>query len=311
MANILVTGATGYLGARIIRTLLTSTDDVVFAMARQPSKFRQLSQWCKVSLSRLQMLDGDVCKLSNLPEGIDTIVHTAAQRDEQQKQSYAEMIQVNIQGTCNLLCLAAHHKIERFIYISSQSVYGKQSAPWNERAQPDPQTVYAMTKYAAEQLVWTYRDVINFVILRLSHIYGVSLFMRWDELVGKFVRLIQDDRSLSVYGDGTQRIDLVHIEDVVQCVLRLLQIYPRGWNDIYNVGSGRSISINELVECLSQITVEQGLSPIAIEQHTQIAYNSQLHIELDISHARNKLGWSPHQTLPEGLREYLENVNSD
>jgi len=311
MANILVTGATGYLGARIIRTLLTSTDDVVFAMARQPSKFRQLSQWCKVSLSRLQMLDGDVCKLSNLPEGIDTIVHTAAQRDEQQKQSYAEMIQVNIQGTCNLLRLAAHHKIERFIYISSQSVYGKQSAPWNERAQPDPQTVYAMTKYAAEQLVWTYRDVINFVILRLSRIYGVSLFMRWDELVGKFVRLIQDGRSLSVYGDGTQRFDLVHVEDIAQCVLRLLQIYPRGWNDAYNVGGGRSVSLNELVECLSQITAELGLPPITIEYRPHMAGNDPLHLELDISHAHNTLGWSPRQALPESLRECLENVKSD
>jgi nucleoside-diphosphate-sugar epimerase len=306
--NILVTGATGYLGAEVIHALLGNREHKILALIRNQEKFRRLSQWCQTDSNYLIPVETDIGQLKRLPPDIDTIIHTAAFRFDNDP---SEANRVNIEGTVNLLQLAVNNKVKRFIFTSSQSVYGREGAPWNERAKPDPETVYAKTKYAAEQLVEKYRDGPDFAILRMSRLYGVSLFTHWEELVGKFVRLIQDGRALPVYGDGRQRFDLVHVEDVTQCVLQLLQIYPQGWNDIYNVGGGRSVSLNELVECLAQVTAELGLPPVTIERQPNMASNSPRHLELDISHARNRLGWSPLRTLPEGLREYLESDKSN
>jgi nucleoside-diphosphate-sugar epimerase len=299
--NVLVTGATGYLGAEVIHALLGNRQHKVFALVRSQEKFQRLFQWCHADSQRLTAVKADIGQLQRLPPDIDTIIHTAAFRfdsdpDEAQK--------VNIEGTANILRLAANSKVKRFIFTSSQSVYGMKGAPWNEGARPDPQTVYAKTKYAAEQLVR--KDGTDFVILRFSRLYGVSLFMRWEELIGKFARLIRDGKPLPVHGDGNQRLDLLHIKDAARCVLRLLQIYPRGWNDSYNVGGGGSVSLNELVECFSQVTAELGLPPVTIERHPDMGGNSPLHSELDIGQARDRLGWSPRHTLSQGLREYLE-----
>jgi nucleoside-diphosphate-sugar epimerase len=300
--NILVTGATGYLGAEVIHALLGNREHKIWALVRSQEKFQRLFRWCRADGQYLIAVKADIGQLKQLPPDTDTIIHTAAFRFESDP---AEAKKVNIEGTANLLRLAAESKVKRFIFTSSQSVYGLKGAPWNEGARPDPQTVYARTKYAAEQLVRKYKDVTDFVILRFSRFYGVSLFMHWDELVGKFVRLIRDGKPLPVYGDGTQRLDLLHVEDAARCVLRLLQIYPRGWNDAYNIGGGRSVSLNELVECLAQITAKLGLPPVKIEQHPDMAGNSPLHLELDIGHARDRLGWSPRHTLSEGLKECL------
>jgi nucleoside-diphosphate-sugar epimerase len=301
--NILVTGATGYLGARVIQTLLGSREHKLLALIRSQEKFRRLLRWCRADSQRLMPVQGDIGQLERLPPDVDTIIHTAAFRFDSNPD---EAKKVNIEGTANILRLAADSKVKRFIFTSSQSVYGMKGAPWSEDAKLDPQTVYAKTKYAAEQLIPKYKGVMDFVILRISRLYGVSLFMRWEELVGKFVRLVRDGEPLPVYGDGRQRFDLVHVEDAAQCVLRLLQIYPNGWNDVYNIGSGRSVSLNELVEYLSEITAELGLPPTKTERQPHMAGNSPQHLELDIGHARNTLGWSPRHTLAEVLREYLE-----
>jgi nucleoside-diphosphate-sugar epimerase len=306
--NIVVTGATGYLGAEVIHALLGNREHKLFALVRSQEKFRRLSQWCRADSEHLIAVKADIGQLEKLPPNTDTIIHTAGFRFD---NNPTEAKEVNIEGTANILRLAADSKVKRFIFTSSQSVYGLKGAPWNEKAKPDPQTVYARTKYDTEQLIRKDKDIMDFAILRFSRFYGVSLFMHWDELVGKFVRLIRDGKPLPVYGDGNQRLDLLHIEDAARCVLRLLQIYPRGWNDSYNVGGGGSVSLNELVECLAKVTAELGLPPITIERHPDMAGNSPLHLELDIGHARNRLGWSPHHNLPEGLRECLEKAKSD
>ncbi|MGD9394447.1 MAG: NAD(P)-dependent oxidoreductase [Dehalococcoidia bacterium] len=300
--NILVTGATGYLGAEVVHALLGNREHRLSALVRRQKKFQRLFQWCRADSQRLIPVQADIGQLQRLPPDIDTIIHTAAFRFD---SDLAEAQKVNIEGTANLLRLAADANVKRFIFTSSQSVYGMKGAPWNEEAKLDPQTVYAKTKYAAEQLIQKDKGAMDFVILRFSRLYGVSLFMRWEELIGKFARLVRDGRPLPVHGDGRQRFDLLHIKDAAQCLLRLLQIYPRGWNNVYNIGSGGSVSLNELVEHLSKIAAELGLPPVKIERQPEMVSNSPRHLELNIGHARDELGWSPRQTLSEGLREYL------
>lgn len=304
--KVFITGATGYLGAGIVRALLASGEHSVIALIRNPEKFQQLRSWCSERTAQLQSVTGDIRTLQRLPEGTDTIIHAAAQRGFREcEKRRAETIQVNVRGTCNLLRLAARHQAQRFVYISSQSVYGEQQPPWSEEMETDPQGVYAVTKYAGEQLVWAFENLFDLAILRPARIYGVSLFMRWSEIIGEFVQMAYRGQPISVHGDGTQRFDLVHIRDTVECVLQLLDIYPDGWNDTYNVGSGRSVSLNELVAFLAQGAMELGLPTVIVEQHPEIIPRGLAHLELDITYTRRKLGWKPRCSLQEELKEYL------
>ena len=303
--KILVTGATGYLGAEIVRTLLKGGEHTVIALCRDLGKLDRLRQWSHAQENCLQTLQGDLRGLDALPGGIEAIIHAGALRGPECEKKASEAIQVNIQGTCRLLRLAVLHGIQRFIYVSSQSVYGKQPPPWHERMDPDPQGVYAITKYAAERLVQDFHGDTEFVILRLSSIYGVSLFMHWDEFFGKLVRLMYEGRSVPVYGDGTQRIDLVHVCDVAECVARLVELYPRGWNEVYNVGGGGSISLNELVEHLAQIARTLNLPSVIVENHPEATSASSRHLELDISHLQANLAWKPRRSLEYSVREYF------
>jgi UDP-glucose 4-epimerase len=304
--NVLVTGATGYLGAEVVCTLLSSDEHTVVALGRDSKKLAQLHERCAEKAERLHALTGDICTMQHLPAGVDTVIHAAAQRNVHGCETLrAEITWVNVQGTCNLLRLAARQGVRRFVYISSQSVYGDQTPPWKEESAPDPQGVYAVTKYAGELLVRAFGDALDWTILRLSRIYGIGQFVRWNEIIGKFVQMAYNGQSIPVHGPGTQRFDFVHVGDAAQCVAHLLDICPQGWNETYNVGGGMTVSLNELVETLSQATAELGWPAVAVERHPEITPSGPAHLELDISRAQSALGWTPHHSFHDGLGEYL------
>jgi nucleoside-diphosphate-sugar epimerase len=304
--NVLVTGATGYLGAEIVRTLLNNDAHTVAALGRDSKKITQLHEFCAEKAERLHILAGDICTMQHLPGEVDTVVHAAALLDAHGCETrHAETIRVNVQGTCNLLRLAARQGIRRFVYISSQSVYGDQPPPWREESIPDPHGVYAVTKYAGELLVRAFGDTLDWTILRLSRIYGISQFVRWSEIIGKFVQMAYNGQSIQVHGDGTQRFDFVHVGDAAQCVAHLLDIYPQGWKETYNIGGGMTVSMNELVEALAQAAAELGWPTVAVERHPEITPSGPAYLELDITRALTALGWTPHHSFHDGLREYL------
>ncbi|TET53299.1 MAG: NAD-dependent epimerase/dehydratase family protein [Anaerolineales bacterium] len=78
-------------------------------------------------------------------------------------------------------------------------------------------------------------DSLDWAVLRLSRIYGVGLFTPWGEVVGKFAKMVYDGAPVTLYGDGTRQFDHIHVEDAARAVVRLLSIYPEGWNDTYNI----------------------------------------------------------------------------
>ena len=134
----------------------------------------------------------------------------------------------------------------------------------------------------------------------IKHGHKVTIFAS-----GFSHRTRKQGKPVSIYGDGNQRYDFIHVSDIAHFVVKMLDMYPDGWNDIYNIGAGGSVSLNELVGCLAEIAAELGLPPVSVEQYLYATSNAPIHLELDITRARTRLGWTPHQPLQEGLREYL------
>ena len=300
--NILITGATGYLGAEVIRSLLPNRKHKLYALIRSKEKFQRLRLWCKADSQQLLPVKADICDLSGLPAGIDTIIHTAAFRLDNDS---IEAEKVNIAATTNLLNLAVKSGASRFIYLSSQSIYGWQGAPWSEKAPTSPKGIYAGSKYAGEKAVCQFSDRLNYLILRPARMCGVSLITRWSELIPQFVGLIYQGKPISINGDGNQRYDLIHVSDVAGFITKILEMYPDGWNDVYNIGGGGSESLNEIVENLTHIASEMQLPPVNVVYKPQIGSGSPSRLELDTTYVRDKTGWIPHFRISDILREYM------
>jgi dTDP-glucose 4,6-dehydratase len=308
--RVLVTGATGFLGAEIVRYLLKQPWQSVVALARTEQKADRLRCWCAHDAQHMEILLDDILTLESLPPAVDAVVHAAAVRQVPTASSAAagELFETNLAGTCQLLKLAVKGGVRRFIYVSSQSVYGHDSAPWTEESPVDPQTAYAISKYAGELLVRCLPDAMDWAVLRLSRLYGVSLFTRWGEIVARFCEMVYHGEPIPLHGDGEQRVDLLHVADAAACVDRLLKIHPQGWSDTYNVGAGASVSLNQLLAALADVAAEMHLPGPVVERRPDIAPTGPAHLELDVTRARTKLGWAPRRTLLDGLRELLQAV---
>jgi nucleoside-diphosphate-sugar epimerase len=298
----MVTGATGFLGAEVVRLLLERDKYTVIALTQNPEKLEQLISWCHCD--RIQGLVGDIRSLSQLPQPVDIIVHAAAMRSPRCEQEPAQCIDVNIAGTANLLQLAMTAGTQGFVFISSQSVYGNQSPPWHEAMTPAPHKPYAISKYGGECLVRRFTTALATTVVRLSRLYGVNPFMRSSDLPRKFARLTVCGAPLPVHSDGSQRLDLLHVRDAARCIVQIVEVYPSGWNGIYNVGSGRSVTVNEIVATLDASARQLGLSPVIVERFLELAARGQ-HWELDTRRVQEVFGWEPQVSLHDGLSEHL------
>jgi dTDP-glucose 4,6-dehydratase len=303
--NILVTGATGYFGAAIVKNLLTNPKNRVTVLVRDENKFLKLRQWCSTD-NRLISFIGNVCSIDELPDGITTIVHAAGIIESTADVRKEDYIKINSECTANILKLAKKHKTRQFIFISTQLVYGSENAPWSEGDDIRPYGLYASTKYDAEKYIQLYGSSLDFLILRMARIYGASLFMRWNELIPRLCTLIYEQKSIPVYGDGNQRYDMVHIDDASKVIDVLLANYPTGWNDVYNIGGGRSITLNEIINEIVILSKNIGIKHAEIKRYPDKIDDRPKHLEMDISKIQSITGWRPTVSFSRGLEGYFK-----
>lgn len=301
--KVVVTGATGFIGAALVLELLKRGASV-FALGRDSQKLKELSEKAAELPGSLYLWEQDITLLKGFPKEADVVIHAAALRDPFCNVNPAQAIKVNVGGTVRLLTLAQENGVQRFIFLSTQAVYGDTPPPWREDGELAPRSVYALSKYAAEEALWASRRTTAIAVLRLSRVYGVGLFMPWNELIGRFVSQAICGGYLEVHGDGTQRLDLVHVRDVVQCVLRLLTS-ERGWDTTINVGGGASVSVKEIAEITLRIAYRRGFCKSRLIMRPDVQPRGYRHLELDISRARELLGWVPRVNLEEGIDEYF------
>ena len=313
--NIFVTGGTGYIGSTLISRLAGEKEiSKIVALARSPEKARQLAARVQFR-EKLEFADGDI-RHHNFDFGnIDVVIHLAAVYDPRwYDENSAEAIEMSVGGTQRLVEAVRRFKVPYFILVSTYLVYGEQTTMLVREdltPTPRPDIVKSLVKYACEVIARGLADSsTKFVILRLAHVYGVGVLPRWDDVMIKFARLSCSGEDLTIYGDGNQKADYVHVRDVCDCIYRLLISSEGAWNETYNVGGGRAISINELVEVYLKATVEMGLkAPGKSYVEGGKSYYETRGFRpplLDISKAREKLGWIPSTSIEDGVKELIQ-----
>jgi UDP-glucose 4-epimerase len=177
--------------------------------------------------------------------------------------------------------------------------------PLTEEMEPRPDEFYGALKATAERALI---DSGRFRILRLSNVYGYGsgLFSLSSGVAGKFVELISKGRPLRVYGDGSQRLDYVHVDDVCRAYELALEA-PESESFVYNVGGGRPVSIRELAETAAALSGELTGRRAEIEYAPAPSDKLWPDRRLSIEKIERGLGWRPSVAVEDGLREMLTN----
>ncbi len=300
----LVTGGGGFIGSHLVDRLLVSGRRVrvldSFVVGRR-SNLRQHQ-----GKSDLEIVEADISGKEAVIDactGVDRVFHLAARADIVPSIQHPEAyFRANVDGTFAVLEAARAREISRFIYVASSSCYGIPAFyPTPENAPADPRYPYALTKYLGEQLVMHWAKIyrLNAVSVRLFNVFGprVRTSGTYGAVLGVFLAQLMAGKPLTVVGDGEQTRDFTYVSDVVDALLAVAESDRSG--EIYNVGSGKPVSVNELVR-------ELGSPPtVSIPKRPGEPDCTWA----DIRKIRDHFGWQPKVSFAEGVGIVREDMD--
>ena len=250
MQKAIVTGGAGFIGSHLVDKLIEQGVEVTILDNLSTGKKQNINP-------KAEFIDCDIFKdtygdLIFLLNGADTVFHLAAKTTVQESIEKPSLYNnINVVGTLNLLEAAAAMKVKRFIFSSSSSVYGNAKVPTSEDHPLNPISPYALNKLIGEQYCKLYSEIYNIdtVCLRYFNVYGDRMNNEGYKLVFPiFKEQILDNKPLTINNDGEQRRDFIHVDDIVRANI-LVAKHKNNFNgDIYNVGNGKSYSINEIAD---------------------------------------------------------------
>ena len=299
--KVIVTGGCGFIGSHVVDILLSRKYEVCV--------LDNISTGRRVNLAhvdgQVEIVESDI----SLPGGwhkcfknADWVFHLAALADIVPSiQQPEEYFRSNVNGTFNVLQASRAAGIKRFIYVASSSCYGIPDIyPTPETAPIQTQYPYALTKRLGEELVLHWAQVYELpaVSLRLFNVYGPRSRTSgaYGAVFGVFLAQKLAGKPLTVVGDGNQTRDFTYVTDIARAMLVTAESDKTG--DVYNVGSGQTVSVNRIAELLGGKKVFIPKRPG--EPDCTFA---------DITKIQKELGWQPEVSIEEGVAELLKNID--
>jgi UDP-glucose 4-epimerase len=251
--NVLVTGGAGFIGSHIATKLVS--------LGAHVSILDDLSTGCisniKPILHKIRLKVGDICHketCNQITKQTDIIFHLAAFVSVPESiKNKATCERINSQGTKNILETAAANNVSSLIFSSSSAVYGEKKQKCTESDSVKPQSPYAQSKLSGEQLCKNYSENINTASLRYFNVYGErqNPTGHYAAVVAKFKNQLTKNETIKIYGDGKQKRDFIHVSEVVDANI-LMGSVPNLDGEVFNIGTGKSINLLELVKQLQQ-----------------------------------------------------------
>jgi UDP-glucuronate 4-epimerase len=306
----IVTGGAGFIGSHLVDRLLAEGNEVVVVDNFDPfydrtSKESNLAEALKSPHCRLAELDiRDSVRVESLVQESrpDVIVHLAARAGVRPSivdpRLYTD---VNVLGTVNWLEAACRlEPLPRFVYASSSSVYGDRAdGPFRETDSVDlPVTPYAATKKACELMAHTFHHLKGLPVTGLRFFTAFGPRNRPDLAIAKFVRLIDTNQPVPMFGDGTSRRDYTYVDDIVDGIVRAIA-HCTG-HHLYNLGHSQPIALRSMIE---SIAAAVGKPPVIEDYPEQPGDVRQTYAAID--RATAELGYAPKTPFAEGLRRYI------
>jgi UDP-glucose 4-epimerase len=300
---ILVTGGAGFVGSAFVSDLLAEGRPVIvyddFFTGREPPRAPGLT------VVRGDIRDGERLAAVVRDHRPEAVCHLAALHFIPYCDSHPiATMEVNVVGTQVVLETCREAGIERLVFASSAAVYGIAERPHREDEAPDPQDVYGLSKLFGERQVAAFHRAtgVPCVVARFFNVYGPGETN--PHIIPEIFRQLAEGRETLALGNLTPRRDLVHVKDVASALRCFLDARPSPFA-VFNIGSGRAVSVAEALAILEGILGRR----IAVAQEPdRLRPVDRPHLQADISRLCGAFAWQPQVTLEEGLRDLAEAI---
>ncbi|MFL5926245.1 MAG: NAD-dependent epimerase/dehydratase family protein [Gaiellaceae bacterium] len=289
----LVTGGAGFIGSHVVDALLARGDEV--HVLDDLSSGRRENVAAAAVFHEGDIRDPDAALAAARPE---IVFHLAAQASViVSVQRPADDADINVLGTVRMLEAAREHGARLVFASTGGAIYGDVPRPVAEDHPRAPVSPYGTAKLAGEEYVLTWNRLhgTQHVIVRYGNVYGPRQDPHGEAgVVAIFLQKVARGEVPTIFGDGSQVRDYVYVRDVARATLAAVDADP----DVFNIASGSGSSLLDLVAKMREAVGQ----PFPVE-HGPGRLGELQHIELDVTHAAQKLGWQPETPLEDGLRE--------
>ena len=294
----IVTGGAGFIGSHIVEEL-KRLDHMVVVIDNEYSDNDNF-HWRKDTLN----VDIDITDykgLKNAFTGADYVFHLAAEaRIGPAIENPVNALNINTIGTCNVLQCAREVGAKKVLYSSTSSGYGLNEAP-NVETQPDDcLNPYSVSKIAGEKLCKMYTDLygLKTIVFRYFNVFGERAPRKgqYAPVTGIFLRQKAAGEPLTIVGDGEQRRDYIYVKDVANANVMAAISNPddEAYGEVYNVGSGKNYSVNEIASFISDDTIN--IPPRIGEARNSLA---------NIDKIQKTFAWKPEMNVEEWIKTQL------
>lgn len=316
--NLLITGGCGFIGSNFINQYFLDDNikalinlDAMYYCANEQNVHINIRESSKYNLVKGNICDSDLVDYILNKYNITHVIHFAAQSHVQNSfDDSKQYTKDNVVGTHTLLeCCRLYGKIEKFIHVSTDEVYGESMLGTNEKQKTEqsvlcPSNPYAATKAAAELLAQSYYHSFKMpiVITRGNNVYGPNQYP--EKLIPRFIELLKNDKKVTIQGDGSNVRAFLHVDDTInafKCILEKGEI-----GEIYNIGCDDNMeySVLDIAKMLIKLIKHTDDYEEWIEYVEDRPFNDKRYY---ISNEKVKnLGWTINVNFEDGLKDFLK-----
>ena len=295
-----VTGGAGFIGSNLVDHLVRIDHKVIVLDNFVSGKKANLAHHKKKDVKIIRV---DISKSKNLDKyfkKVDYVFHLAGLAEIIPSiRNPKKYFNTNVLGTLKVVEAAKRAGVKKLIYAASSSCYGSpKNLPTSEKEKIDIKHPYGLTKFLGEQLVLKYATNFNMpnISFRFFNVYGPRLNMsgQYSAVFGNFLKQKKNNKPLTIVGDGKQTWDFINFDDLTNAFIKVAK--SRLINKIYNLGSGKEISINKIANLF-------GGKKTFIPKRPREPKRSLA----NISKIKKDINWKPTITIQEGIKRLLKN----
>jgi UDP-glucose 4-epimerase len=307
--RILITGGLGFLGSNLAHKLVSFGANVTNLDPLYGGNLYNVSS----VRDKLKVIIGDIqdeSLITPLLVDCDIVFHFAAQ------VSYIDSLNIpfrdldlNARATLSILEIIRKHNLQtKIVFSSSRMVIGKSNNRIVDESVPtNPLSLYAIHKLTSEKYLLMYHSDfgIPVIIFRITNPYGVRQQLKHNKysLVGWFIRMAMENKTITIFGDGKQLRDYIYVEDIIEAFL-LSTANPKSNGEIINLGSGYSSEFGEMVKNIIRIVGSGEIKYVDWPANYERIETGNF--QVDISKLKSLTDWAPSFTLEQGIRQTYE-----